>query len=64
MSKSGYPKYKALPLEGAAAGWYVLISREDGQEERWFGFPTEAEARAWIGERIMKHGHAKDLKHG
>ena len=64
MPESGYPNYKALPLEGAAAGWYVLISREDGHEERWFGFPTELEARAWIDEHMIKHGLVKDLEHG
>jgi hypothetical protein len=60
MPKSSYPIYKALPLEGAAAGWYVLISRENGQEERWFGFPTEAKARAWISEHRIKQERAKD----
>jgi len=64
MSESAYPKSKALPLEGAAAGWYVFVSREGGQKERWFGFATEAKARAWIGEHMMKHGRAKDLQHG
>jgi hypothetical protein len=64
MRKSGHPQYKAFPLEGIAAGWFVLISRDDGQEERWFGFPTEAKARAWIVEHMMKHGRAKDLEHG
>jgi hypothetical protein len=52
MTGNHYPQYEIFPVK--SGGWYVLIIREDGQEENWVGFASKAEAQAWINKEIAK----------
>jgi hypothetical protein len=46
-----YTKYEARRMK-EGAGWYVVVTSKNGAVQEWFGFVTEAQARAWISNEM------------